>query len=128
MKRLFIVSTLLLSFCQMPFAASLTTNTAVEPEGPTLVIIYPDLSGENSEHGEASRAPIRIPSLYIEDHTLSFSSACVGYTLELIQDGETVYSISITDTDDLVLPDYLCGQFEIRLVGASFTFVGEIEL
>ncbi len=75
-----------------------------------------------------NRGPIRVPSLYIEDHTLSFSSACVGYTLELIQDGETVYSFSITDTDDLVLPDYLCGQFEIRLVGASFTFVGEIEL
>lgn len=96
---------------------------------PTPVVL--DLTGHHgtsSEHKDPPRAPIRVPSLYIEDHTLSFSSACVGYTLELIQDGETVYSFSITDTDDLVLPDYLCGQFEIRLVGASFTFVGEIEL
>lgn len=119
MKRLFIVSTLLLSFCLATFA----DNTGKEP-----VILSAKTYGTESEHPEPPRAPIRVPSLYIEDHTLSFSSACVGYTLELIQDGETVYSFSITDTDDLVLPDYLCGQFEIRLVGASFTFVGEIEL
>ncbi len=128
MKRLFIVSTLLLSFCQMPFAASLTTNTPVEPEGPTLVIIYPDLSGENSEHGEASRAPIRVPSLYIEDHTLSFSSSCVGYTLQLVQDDMVVYTYYIQDSDDLCLPSNLTGEYEIRLVGETFTFVGEIEL
>ena len=96
---------------------------------PTPVIL--DLTnhhGTSSEHNDIPRAPIRVPSLYIEDHTLSFSSSCVGYTLQLVQDDVVVYTYYIQDSDDLCLPSNLTGIYEIRLVGGSFTFVGEIEL
>ena len=120
MKKLFLLVVIGIVHCTLVLAST------GDNEEPVILTIK---KGEVNEGGsEPPRAPMRVPSLYIEDHTLSFSSACVGYTLELIQDGETVYSFCISDTDDLVLPDYLCGQFEIRLVGTSFTFVGEIEL
>lgn len=96
---------------------------------PTRIILdLKDHHGTSSEHKEIPRAPIRVPSLYIEDHTVSFSSACVGYTLQLVQDDMVVYTYYILDDNDLVLPSDLIGQYEIRLVGSSFTFMGEIEL
>lgn len=116
---MFIASVFFAVFCQV---------TMADNNEPKPVVIHPIQKDDNQGREEIPRAPIRVPSLYIEDHTLSFSAACTGYTLELVQDEEIVYSYYIGDTDDLVLPSDLIGQYEIRLVGGSFTFVGEIEL
>lgn len=72
--------------------------------------------------------PPRVPSLYIEDGTLSFSTSCLGYTLELVRDGEVEFTYIITTTDDLVLPATLSGEYQLLLVGPSFTFEGIVEL
>lgn len=117
MKRILSLLTVAILFCSTMIAE------------PTGIILKPiNHQGTSSEQNSPSRAPMHVPSLYIEDHTLSFSSACVGYMLQLAQNDVVVYTYYIQDGDDLILPDYLSGQFEVRLVGASFTFVGEIEL
>ena len=120
MKKIFICLAVM-AFCCLPVLAD-----GEEEKKP--VTIRPINILQNSQMDDYPRSPIRRPSLYIEDHTLSFTNSCVGYTLELVQDDEVVYTYFINSTDDLVLPSNLTGIYEIRLVGGAFTFVGEIEL
>ncbi len=79
-----------------------------------------------------TRAPIRIPEAYIEDHNLTFDSSCIGCTITLLQDDIIIYSATVEENDsmegEVVLPDYLAGVFELQLERGSITFVGEIEL
>lgn len=119
MRKLFLLAFVVASYYSPIFAE----NVKKDP-----VILVLNNSSANTDGNKPQRAPMRVPSLYIEGHTLSFSSACVGYTLELVKDDEEVYTYFIQTDDDLVLPSTLSGQYEIRLVGGSFTFVGMVEL
>ena len=118
MKSLFLL--VVFACCNIPVCA------CGDDKEPVILVIRVD--GHHTEDGEISRSPIRRPSLFIDNHTLSFSNSCVGFTLELVQDDVVVYTYLINGTDDLVLPCELFGVYEIRLLGGSFTFVGEIEL
>lgn len=119
MKRSFLMVVLFATVCNPVFAVD-------DDKKPVIL----DINGkaDNAEYGEIPRSPIRHPSLFIEEHTLSFSNSCLGFILELVQDDAIVYTYLINSTDDLVLPSELVGIYEIRLIGGSFTFVGEIEL
>lgn len=119
MKRLFVM---------VAFFATLSNPILADDNDKKPVILDVFGTGDNSERDEIPRAPIRRPSLFIKDHTLSFTNSCVGYTLQLIQDDAVVYTYYIESTDDLVLSSDLTGFYEVHLVGGSFTFVGEIEL
>lgn len=105
---------------------SIPALAEVSQKKPVVINIFVD--NKSSQNNGIPRSPICHPSLFIEDHTLSFSNSCVGFTLELVQDDAIVYTYLINSTDDLILPSYLSGTYQIRLVGGSFTFVGEIEL
>lgn len=107
------------------FAVSVCMTIIADPEP---IILSTRDQGTSSEHQETSRAPVRVPSLFIEEHTLTFTSSCVGCTLQLWQEGILVYTYDILDTDDVVLPSDLTGEYEIRLLRGAFTFVGTIEL
>ena len=78
------------------------------------------------------RMPAHAPTAFIEDHTITFDSSCIGSTITLLQDDIIIYSATVEENDDMegevVLPDYLTGVFELQLERGSITFVGEIEL
>lgn len=78
--------------------------------------------------GGANRAPIRTPEVYIDDYTLIFDTSFEGLSVELLQDDEVVYSDIIDENGEVLLPDYLVGEYELRFYLGSIIFVGEIEL
>lgn len=78
--------------------------------------------------GGANRAPIRTPEVYIDDYTLIFDTSFEGLSVELIQDDEVVYSDIIDENGEVLLPNYLVGEYELRFYVGDFIFVGEIEL
>lgn len=106
----------------MPFS-SVCVNAARVPV--TLSIIDP-----TEDQGEHHRNPVAIPSVSLEDYTLTFSTPCYGWTLVLIdEDDEVVYTTIIT-SDTLVLPSALEGDYELRLIpgGSAYYFYGNITL
>ena len=74
------------------------------------------------------RGPVLVPELSVEDYTLTFTTPCYGYTLELLdEDGDVVYTTVIT-SDTLVLPSTLEGEYELRLypTDSSIYFYGYV--
>ena len=97
-------------------AARVNVELQVEYEDPT------------TNQGEPSRGPVLVPEVGIEDYTLTFSTPCYGYTLELLdEDGYVVYTTVIT-SDTLVLPSTLEGEYELRLypTDSSIYFYGYV--
>ena len=83
--------------------------------------------------GHKPKAPMHAPTVYLEDHTLSFSYNN-GYTLELVDptmgdEGTVVYSTVIPEEiTTWQLPATLSGDYILRLVYGNWAFVGEIEM
>ena len=66
--------------------------------------------------GDPHRGPVTVPGVYIEDYTLTFSTSCYGYTLELLDgDGEVAYTTIINSTT-VNLPSTLSGEYQLRLI------------
>lgn len=92
------------------------------------VILHPTVLNGNSVGNHTGRTPIRTPEVYIDDYTLIFDTSFEGFTIELLQDEEVVYSDIIDENGEVQLPDNLVGEYELRFCVGSFTFVGEIDL
>ena len=97
-------------------AARVNVELQVEYEDPT------------TNQGEPSRGPVLVPEVGIEDYTLTFTTPCYGYTLELLdEDGDVVYTTVIA-SDTLVLPSTLEGEYQLRLypTDSSIYFYGYV--
>lgn len=66
--------------------------------------------------GQPSRGPVTLPSVDIEDYTLTFSTPCYGWTLELIDGNDVVAYTTIITSDTLVLPSTLSSSYQLRLI------------
>ena len=102
----------------MPFP-----SVSINAERVNLSIIDPTENQEGPHKG-----PVHVPELSIEDYTLTFTTPCYGYTLELIdEDGDVAYTTLIT-SNTLVLPSTLSGDYELRLYpdGSSIYFYGYV--
>ncbi|MBR2238819.1 MAG: hypothetical protein IJ887_13295 [Prevotella sp.] len=66
------------------------------------------------DQGERPRSPI--PQVSIEDYTLTFSTSCYGYTLELVDENDVVAFTTIITSDTLLLPSTLSGEYQLRLI------------
>ncbi len=73
------------------------------------------------------KSPVQAPIVDLDDHTLYFTTSCVGDTLQLVQNGVVVYSTVIAD-DEVELPETLTGEFEIQIIQDEWLFYGVIEL
>ena len=80
------------------------------------------------DQGEPSKGPVLVPEVSIEDYTLTFTTPCYGYTLELIDEDDQVVYTTIITSDSLVLPYSLSGEYELRLypTGTSIYFYGYV--
>lgn len=76
------------------------------------------------------KSPDPVPTVYIEDYTLSFESGHPDYVLN-IKDEEnvTIYTTIVYSTQTLAtLPSTLSGDYEIELLTGNWIFTGNIEL
>lgn len=77
--------------------------------------------------GGIPKSPVEIPIVDLDDHTLYFTTSCVGDTLQLVQNDVVVYSTVIT-SDEVELPATLEGEFELQIIHGNWLFYGDIEL
>jgi hypothetical protein len=78
-------------------------------------------------YGGNPKSPMQAPIVDLDDHTLYFTTSCVGDTLQLAQNGVVVYSTTIT-SDEVNLPASLEGDFELQIIRGSWLFYGDVEL
>ncbi len=109
--------------------AALSFHLAKADEVPKVPIkIEKPIYGGTSETSDLTRAPTRVPCFYIEECTLTIDEFYLGFTLQLVENEQVVYTYEILTTDDLELPETLAGEYELQLIGYGYTFVGIIEL
>ena len=80
---------------------------------------------------EGGKAPVIVPSAMLDGYTLYIDGINADYTLELIDENDTVvYSTYVpSSVNVVVLPSTLSGNFELRLYpGGSYYFYGYISL
>lgn len=127
---------ILLSAMVMAFGITCQAN-AIAMQDPTPIPLLQkkdtiaDPNNDTSEGDEEiPHAPIRRPSVAQDGHTLYLYSGCDYATIQLIDQSETVvFTEDVPEgTETLLLPSYLTGVFELRIIRGSFTFVAEIEL
>lgn len=107
-----------MSLCSAQMCAKVVVPLQVNYEDPTY------------GQGEPSRGPVIIPSVSIEDYTLTFTTPCYGYTLLLIDEDDQVAYTTIIMSDFLVLPSTLSGEYQLRLIpndGSGIYFYGYVE-
>ena len=118
MKKLF-----LLLFCTLILS---TNGFAME-----LISFQISASGEDERIGLGNpKSPIEVPTVYIEDYTLSFEVGHPDYVLNIKdEDGEVVYTTTVYSTQtEVVLPSTLSGEYKIELVMGNWLFTGYINL
>lgn len=84
---------------------------------------------KNSEP-DNPKSPMLMPTVYINEYTVSFGSDLDGFTLQILdEDGYVVYSTVIAaGTSQVVLSSTLYGEYEIRFVTDDFYYYGYITL
>lgn len=79
-------------------------------------------------HGKG-KAPVRLPVIYQDNHTFSFQSHHPEYIINIVQDGEVVFtSVVPADAAQFELPDYISGKCVIQFLAGNYCFWAEIEL
>ena len=117
-KKIFLAVLMMMS---LPFCC-LQVSAAPAPVGLEVGYTDPEEGSDPPQRG-----PVLVPEVSIEDYTLTFSTPCYGYTLELLdEDGDVVYTTIITSTT-VNLPTTLSGEYQLRLIpndGGSIYFYG----
>lgn len=76
------------------------------------------------------RTPVIIPTIYYDGTTLYFAIPCEGYTLYIKDtEGDVCYETVVPyGAEELALPEYLSGEYEIILSNGTCDFVGSMLL
>lgn len=109
----------------MPMVASVQSNAMGREITLNVSYIVP-----GSVVNTGTKAPLRIPSLFIDEATLYFDEAWQGHDLVIYKDGVPVYSgiVQETNLNLLSVLDDLDGDIEIELEYANRKFYGTLEI
>ena len=113
----------ILLFCMIAYHCNILADEKIEIE------LGVEIIDDTPTHPAPGKAPIRKPSIYQECHTLAFSTAHPEYIINIVQDGEVVYSSVIpAGVTEYELPAYVNGECVIQLITGRFCFWGYILL
>ena len=76
------------------------------------------------------KSPVQVPTVYIEDYTLTFEAYHPDYILYIKdEDGDVVFTTTVYSAQtQVVLPSTLSGDYEVELVMGNWLFTGWINL
>jgi len=98
----------------------------------TLIQIPLQVEYDDPSHDQdnPNRGPVLIPEVSIDEYTLYFYTPCVGCILRVVNElGVAEYTTVIpVDADELVLPSYLSGDYELQIIRDNWCFYGGITL
>lgn len=105
--------------------ASSSENVLASIDPIPLEVGYVDPILQNTHRG-----PVLIPEVSIEDYTLYFDTPCDGCVLRVVNElGVVEYTTVIpVGADELVLPSYLFGEYELQIIRDNWCFYGDITL
>lgn len=97
---------------------------------PILIPLQVMIVDPNAPQNNPHRNPILVPEVSLDGYTLYFDTPCDSCTLRIVDEGGiVVYSTVIpVGCDELVLPSYLSGEYEIQIDFGPYYVVGRIEL
>lgn len=106
-------------------------KASVDNELPLIDLQYHYSSVTNGVSVQRPRVPAKSPSVYQDGHILIFEveDFCNSVTIVDIETDEVVYETMVFDFEtQIVLPQYLEGEYEIRFNRVSYYFSGIILL
>ena len=102
---------------------------AVNAQSPNPIELEVRFTNNTPLDPGGKKTPIQIPSVWLDDHTLTFDACHDGYTLNIVSGDVVVYTVYVpANTTEVVLPAYLSGTFELQLIQGNLCFYGEIDL
>ena len=105
----------------------LLMSASVMSAQPASLPVRPGIP-DPSHQGGGNKAPVQLPQVWIEDYTLTFDASCVGCMIEIVQDGEVVYTTFVDLNGEVTLPSTLSGTLQLVIYRGDQTFIGEFEL
>lgn len=119
---------LILGFLFLSFLLVSPVARATEPLVTPVPLSVSPIDTKPTQIPGHPKAPPYVPTLTLQDYTLTFPYAYVDWELQLWQDGVEVYSETLSSSPQVVLPSYLTGDYELRIVGSTYYFYGNISL
>lgn len=114
-------------------ALLLTTSSSLLAEEQSLLLNVRyadpiDLIGKGP--GTDHRSPARKPTIIVSDRTFILNGAFEGCCLYLVSENdEVVFSYNIeVGCDEIMIPSYISGTFELQIVRGNICYYCEIEL
>lgn len=76
------------------------------------------------------RTPEIIPIIYFDGSTLFFATSCDGCTLQIVDEMENICNEVVIPmgTQQITLPDYLVGEYGIRIIKCEIFYWGRITI
>lgn len=121
MKKGIVLSIIMLMMSVMSFANEEPTfiGTQIELE-------VKHVEPETSTIPQKPRTPIVIPIIYTDGISLFFYTPCNGYTIYISDtEGNICYETVVPyGAEELTLPEYLSGEYELRIIQGSTCYSG----
>jgi hypothetical protein len=120
-KKIFLLS---LAMALLPLSSVCVSTLA------GTVYLQVRIEDPNDSQDSDPRSPVLIPEVSIEDYTLYFDTPCDGCILRVVNElGVAEYTTVIpVGADELVLPSYLSGEYELQIIRDNLCFYGDITL
>lgn len=121
-KKRFLVIVVMLAFLSI---SGLQVNASVRE-----VQLQVRIDDPSDDQPAGPRTPILIPEVGIEDYTLYFDTPCDGCILRVVNEMGVVEFTTVIpdDADELILPSYLSGEYELQIIHDNLCFYGVISL
>lgn len=98
-------------------------------EGEPISLDTEVVDDEPAMAGHGNKVPMRMPRIYQDGYTLTLSSFHPEYIINIVQDGEVVYtSVIPAGVTEFELPACISGECTVRFVSGRFCFTGYIVL
>lgn len=98
--------------------------------GPVPITFIMEIIDATPDYPTTKKIPMRHrPHVFVEDHTLSFPKFHSEYVINIVQDGEIVYTAIIpSDIPTFEIPSTINGECTIQLLRGKICFWGDISL
>jgi len=110
------------------FCLAFTSGKIMASEGKPVSLVTEIVDKDPLVPG-MGKSPMRMPRIYQDGYTLTLSSFHPEYIINIVQDGEVVYtSVIPAGVTEFELPACISGECTVQFISGRFCFTGYIVL